>query len=127
MSVITARDQDRVELERRARHKAEPARVTRRDQIILLIVEAVGSRPALVPLLTALLDTTGGRREQPLCPGTPWADDIGHGEMVRTMNAQTLAISPCQMQYLYQGINPSTGGGHNTLPWRLDLLTLLAS
>ncbi|MEV7966460.1 zinc ribbon domain-containing protein [Sphaerisporangium sp. NPDC088356] len=36
MSVTTARDQDRVEFERRARCKAEPARVTRRTQIILL-------------------------------------------------------------------------------------------
>lgn len=36
MSAITARDQDRVELERRARCKAEPALVTQRAQIILL-------------------------------------------------------------------------------------------
>ncbi|KAJ3512242.1 hypothetical protein NLJ89_g3628 [Agrocybe chaxingu] len=55
--------------------------------------------------------------------GTAWTKDISHGEMVRSGYDQTLKISPCKMQYLYQGMGPTANETYNALPWRLGLLT----
>ena len=56
-------------------------------------------------------------------PSGQWTRDISHGEMIRAGTDQTLAISPCNMRYLYQGLDPGAGGDYNSLPWRLALLT----
>jgi hypothetical protein len=55
--------------------------------------------------------------------GTAWTRDVSHGEMIRAGVDQTLTISPCNMRYVYQGLDPSAGGTYNLLPWRLALLT----
>lgn len=55
--------------------------------------------------------------------GTVWTKSISHGEIIRTEVNQYLKIKPCDMRFLYQGVDPSAGGDYNSLPWRLGVLT----
>jgi hypothetical protein len=55
--------------------------------------------------------------------GTAWSQDFSSGEMIRAGYDQTLTISPCKIQYLYQGHDPSANQSYNLLPWRLGLAT----
>ena len=54
----------------------------------------------------------------------PWAQDISSGEMVRDGFDQHLSVDPCHLQYIYQGVSPSSAGlPYNSLPWQVGLLT----
>jgi endo-1,4-beta-xylanase len=55
--------------------------------------------------------------------GTAWTQDFSSGEMIRAGYDQTLTISPCKIQYLYQGDAPGTYSNYNAIPWRLGLVT----
>jgi Glycosyl hydrolase family 62 len=55
--------------------------------------------------------------------GTAWTKSISHGEMIRTQTDQTLTITPCNLRFLYQGVDPAANTTYNSLPWRLGLLT----
>uniref|UniRef100_UPI000C25A95C non-reducing end alpha-L-arabinofuranosidase family hydrolase n=1 Tax=Glycomyces xiaoerkulensis TaxID=2038139 RepID=UPI000C25A95C len=105
----------------------------------LLLIEAIGSDGARYfrswtsdrldanfGEWTPLADTESNpfaRASNVSFPGGQWTDDISHGDMVRTGGDQTMEIDPCNMQYLYQGRDPNSGGDYSQLPYRLGLIT----
>jgi hypothetical protein len=55
--------------------------------------------------------------------GTKWTDDISHGEMIRSGYNQKMTINACDMEYLYQGVDPHSGvSDYNELPYKLGLI-----
>ncbi|NLD92268.1 MAG: alpha-N-arabinofuranosidase [Fibrobacter sp.] len=55
---------------------------------------------------------------------TDWSDDVSHGELLRDNPNQEQIIDPCNLQFLYQGMAPGSGGAYENLPYRIGLLTL---
>lgn len=104
----------------------------------LLLVEAIGSdgRRYFRSWSSSRLDGTWAplaateanpfaRANNVAFSGTPWTQDISHGEMIRDGYDQTLTIDPHHMRYLYQGMDPTASGDYSQLPWRLALLSQL--
>ncbi|MFJ6194760.1 non-reducing end alpha-L-arabinofuranosidase family hydrolase [Micromonospora sp. NPDC092111] len=114
----------------------EAANVYRVGDRYLLLVEAIGSdgrrwfRSWTATGIAGPWQALAAEENNPFArannvtfSGTAWTRDISHGEMIRSGYDQTLTVSPCQLQYLYQGLDPNASGDYNSLPWRLGLLT----
>ncbi|PSN62732.1 glycosyl hydrolase family 62 protein [Corynespora cassiicola Philippines] len=102
----------------------------------LLLVEAIGSdgqrwfrswtANSISGPWTGLANTESNpfaRSNNVAFNGAAWTRSISHGEIIRTNTDQTLTISPCNLRYLYQGLDPNASGNYDTLPWKLGLLT----
>jgi hypothetical protein len=102
----------------------------------LLIVEAIGSdghryftsytSNAINGSWTPLANTEANpfiRSTNVTFTGTAWTQDFSSGEMIRSGYDQTLTISPCHIQYVYQGDAPGSYSNYNAIPWRIGMVT----
>jgi Glycosyl hydrolase family 62 len=101
----------------------------------LMLAEAIGSKgryirswtgDALDGSWTALADTEAtpfAGANNVTFSGTKWTADISHGEIVRAGYDETMAISPCNLRFFFQGRDQYSTATTALLPWKLGLLT----
>lgn len=58
--------------------------------------------------------------------GSPWTEDVSHGELVRDGHDETLTVDPCHLRFVYQGVEPARKRvDYVRIPYRIGLLTAI--
>ncbi|MCX6903331.1 MAG: non-reducing end alpha-L-arabinofuranosidase family hydrolase [Verrucomicrobia bacterium] len=55
----------------------------------------------------------------------PWTDNVSHGELIREGNDQTMAVTPGNLRFVFQGMldKEKAGKGYGQFPWRIGILS----
>jgi hypothetical protein len=76
------------------------------------------------PLAADWTNPFAGKTNVTFADGVAWTNDISHGELVRAGYDQKLELDPTNLQFLYQGADPTmTNIEYSQIPWKLALLT----